>query len=81
MPEDEVDVVVSVSDNRLDQLDQVVEELRAAGLRVRSTQERLGTVTGSVPAAGLDALSNVAGVDFVEQDRELRLPPPDSEIQ
>jgi hypothetical protein len=79
--EAEIDVVVSVRDDHLDHLDRVVDDLRAAGLHVRDRLERLGTVTGSVPAGSLDSLSAIDGVDAVEQEREFHLPPPDSDVQ
>jgi hypothetical protein len=79
--EAEVDVVVSVSDEHLDHLDDVVSELRAAGLHVHETLGRLGTVIGSVPSAQLSSLSDIEGVASVEPDREYRLPPPDSDVQ
>ncbi len=79
--EAEIDVVVSVKDDHLDHLDRVVADLRAAGLHVRDRLERLGAVTGSVPAGRLDSLSAIDGVDAVEQEREFQLPPPDSDVQ
>lgn len=77
----QVDVVVSVSDGHLDDLDGVVERLRAAGLHVHDTLGGLGTVIGSVPSARLASLSAIDGVDSVERDRSYQLPPPDADIQ
>lgn len=77
----EVGVVVSVDDAHLDHLDQVVQDLRAAGLQVRDTLGGLGTVIGSVPAAQLSSLWSVDGVDSVERERSYGLPPPDADVQ
>ena len=38
-------------------------------------------LTGSIAAEKLDRLREVAGVEDVETQREVRIPPPDSEVQ
>ena len=74
-------VVISVADDRVDDLREVVDALRAAGLRVHEVLDSVGVVTGTVDGAALGALSTVPGVIDVERSRLYELPPPDSPVQ
>ncbi|MBK1782915.1 hypothetical protein [Prauserella cavernicola] len=65
-------VIVSVTDEQLAALDDVVSHLRDAGMAVEDVQELLGTVTGSVEPAALAALQDVPGVADVELQRDVR---------
>ncbi|MFF5987436.1 hypothetical protein [Prauserella flavalba] len=66
-------VIVSVADENLGTLDDVVSDLRQAGMSVDGVQELLGTVTGSVDAdTVLAALQDVPGVADVELQRDVR---------
>jgi hypothetical protein len=76
-----VGVVVSVADDHLGELTEVVEGLRRAGLRVDSVLDAVGMITGTAADADLDALESVPGVVEVERDQVVQLPPPDAEIQ
>lgn len=76
-----VQVTVSVDDAHLEQIDQVAEQLKAAGLDVEQTMSTLGIVTGSVDSDKMSDLSEVTGVDSVEVDRTITLPPPGSDVQ
>lgn len=69
-------VIVSVADDRLGALADVVAALRRAGLRVDEVLEPLGMVTGTVAADGMAALGAVPGVAEVERQRGVRLDPP-----
>lgn len=77
----EEQVVISVADDQLQRLSEVVEELREAGLRVAEVLESAGVVTGTVDGAAVAALSTVPGVLDVERSRVYELPPPDSPVQ
>jgi hypothetical protein len=81
MRDDDVDLIVSVSDDQAGGFHQVVERLRRAGLRVTGEQPMLGTLTGRMAAGGIDALAALPGVAAVERAREYQLPPRDSELQ
>jgi hypothetical protein len=72
-------VLVSI-DDRSEAL-AVVERLRAAGLEEDQVMAALGTVTGSIDPARVDALRAVEGVAEVEPAREHQLPPPDADLQ
>lgn len=55
--------------------------LRAAGLEVAEELPAIGTVTGSVTADRLAGLADVPGVEAVDADRDIGLPPPASPLQ
>jgi hypothetical protein len=78
---DAVDVMVSVADDRLANLDEVVAGLRRAGLNVGEVLEAAGTVTGTVDPDAIDALCAVPGVVDVERQRDYQIAPPDSDVQ
>ena len=76
-----VKVTISIGDAHLEQIDQVVDQLKAKGLDVEQTMATLGIVTGSVDSDKLSALSKVAGVDSVQKEKTVNLPPPGSDVQ
>ncbi len=76
-----VGVVVSVADDHLGELTEVVEGLRRAGLRVDDVLDAVGMITGTVADTDLDALESVPGVIEVERNQAFQLPSPDAEIQ
>jgi prophage DNA circulation protein len=67
-------VVISVADDQVADLDSVVEALRQAGLRVSEVLDSVGVVTGTVDGDALGTLSTVPGVAEVERSREFQLP-------
>ena len=81
MPDDDVELMVSVADEHLGRFPEVVETLRKAGLRVISEQPTLGTLTGKIAAGGVDALASLQGVAGVEPAGGYQLPPPESDLQ
>ena len=78
---DKVQVTVSIDDAHLEQIDQVSNQLEAAGLTIEQTLSTVGVVTGSVDSDKMSALSEVTGVDSVEIDQTITLPPPGSDVQ
>jgi hypothetical protein len=78
---DKVQVLVSVDDEHLPKMRQVVERCKAAGLDVEQSLDQIGTITGSVDSGKIGALSKVAGVASVERAGEYDVGPPDSELQ
>ncbi|MBD0270305.1 MAG: ketohydroxyglutarate aldolase [Acetobacteraceae bacterium] len=77
----EVKVSVSVDDSHLERLDEVARAAEAAGMTVHGRQATIGVLTGSIAQDKLDKLRSVPGVEDVETQREVRVPPPDSEVQ
>ncbi len=76
-----VQVTISIDDAHLEQIDQVADQLKAAGLDVDQAMSTLGIVTGSVDSDKMSALSEVEGVGSVEVDKTITLPPPGSDVQ
>lgn len=74
-------IVVSVDDDHLGQIDEVVGRLQAAGMRVEQVLHAVGVITGSVDNPALAQLDAVTGVAAVEPQRTYRLPPPDADVQ
>ncbi|MEU6256342.1 hypothetical protein [Streptomyces sp. NPDC047043] len=73
-----VGVVLAVDPDRFAE---VVEALRRAGLTVTGEQPILGTLSGTVAADRVPALEAVDGVDSVDRELTIELPPPDAPIQ
>ena len=78
---DNVRVNITIKDAHLEQMDQVTADLKTAGLEVEQTLSTLGIITGTVASEKLSSLSEVEGVDAVEADRSINLPPPGSGVQ
>lgn len=66
----EVGVLVSVTDDHLDRLLEVSEQLQSRGMRVNQLLDQLGIITGSIDSTKIDDLQNVEGVSHVEQEQE-----------
>ncbi|MFH8800740.1 hypothetical protein ACH4F6_14255 [Streptomyces sp. NPDC017936] len=73
-----VGVVLAVDPDRFTE---VVEALRRAGLTVTGEQPVVGTLSGTVAEDRVEALRAVDGVDAVDRERTVRLPPPDAPVQ
>ena len=71
----EEQVVISVADDQVGDMQTVVEALRHAGLRVSEVLTSVGVVTGTVDGNALSNLSTVPGVAEVERSRVFQLPP------
>lgn len=79
MPDE--DVNVSVADDHLGKMDEVVERMERAGLRVEQRLDAIGVVSGTIDAARVEHLENVGGVASVERSRQVSIPPPQDETQ
>lgn len=73
-----VGVILAVDPDRFAE---VVDALRRAGLTVTGEQPILGTLSGTVAADRIPALQAVDGVESLDLERIVQLPPPDSPIQ
>ena len=76
-----IEIVVSVDDENLGRLDEIVAALERIGMRVEHRMPSLGTVSGVADEALVDALRAVAGVEAVEAAQAFGIPPPDSDVQ
>ncbi|MGW1168040.1 hypothetical protein [Streptomyces sp. NPDC002550] len=77
-PSEPVGVILAVDPDRFAE---VVEALRRAGLTVTTEQPIVGTLSGTVAEDRIPALAALDGVESVDRERTVRLPPPDSPIQ
>ncbi|WP_221335207.1 hypothetical protein [Streptomyces sp. EAS-AB2608] len=73
-----VDVVLSVDPGRFAE---TIRAAQAAGLTVTSEQPLIGTAAGTIAEDRIPLLRAVDGVEAVERDRTVRLPPPESPVQ
>ncbi|MDT0610448.1 hypothetical protein [Streptomyces lancefieldiae] len=64
-----------------DRFAEVVEVLRHVGLTVTGEQPILGTLSGTIVEDRVPALEAVDGVESVDRERTVQLPPPDAPIQ
>jgi hypothetical protein len=76
-----VDVIVTVAGEHREQIEQVADALRTAGLQVTQVLAQIGQVTGTVQGDRLDALRTVDGVQSVARSGEVRIAPPGSPVQ
>ncbi|HEY9422542.1 MAG TPA: ketohydroxyglutarate aldolase [Thermoanaerobaculia bacterium] len=76
-----VQVLVSVDDQHLPHIQEVVKHCKAAGLSVEQTLDKVGTITGSISPRKLSALSKVSGIASVERSQDYEIAPPDSDVQ
>ncbi|MFI1392674.1 hypothetical protein [Streptomyces griseoaurantiacus] len=70
-----VGVVLAVEPDRFTE---VVEALQRAGLTVTSEQPNLGTLSGTVVKNRIPVLEAIDGVASIDEERTIRLPPPDA---
>lgn len=78
---DEVAVVVSVDDEHFESFEEVIAACESRGLHVQGRLDLLGVATGSVQGKLIAGLKAIPGVKAVEADAEVRIAPPESEIQ
>jgi hypothetical protein len=76
-----VKITISVADEKMDRMSDVVADLKKAGVNVEQTLDSIGTIVASVDEANLASVSQVPGVGSVEREGTFQLPPPDSDVQ
>ena len=74
-------ITISVTDDAIDRIDEVVAALEGGGMHVDQVLRPIGVITGSADTQRVQALSTVAGVASVEPQRTVQLPPPDADVQ
>lgn len=72
-------VSITVDEEHLAALPEVVEALRERGMQVEAVLESLGMVTGSAP--DVETLRQVEGVSAVDAVMEHHVPPPEDDVQ
>lgn len=76
-----VQISVSVNNDRLAQIEQISQQLQSSGMDVQQTLSSIGVITGSIDSDLLNSLSQIDGVQSVEQQQGYQLAPPSSDIQ
>jgi hypothetical protein len=76
-----VNLLISIDENYIDKMPEVVENLQSVGLQVEQSMQEVGVVTGSCEQAKVAAISQVEGVSEVETERQYQIAPPNSNIQ
>lgn len=64
-----VQITVMVADEHKADMGRVARDLKKKGFVLAESLNEIGVLTGSVPAAGVTALSAVPGVSAVEENR------------
>ncbi|WP_218221752.1 hypothetical protein [Nesterenkonia sp. Act20] len=74
--------IITVDDQHLETMDEVVSELEASGLVIDKVLRSLGQITGHTKeAAGAANLAGVPGVASADNSRRHQIAPPDAEVQ
>lgn len=76
-----VNLSISVDDDHMTKIAEVVQNLKKAGMKVENLLDQLGIVTGWCESEKVAKLSQVEGVSDVESERAVQLAPPTSHIQ
>ena len=74
-------VIVTVTDAALKNIKTVASQLKAKGMKVDQVLPVTGVISGSCQVGKEAALRAVKGVHSVEEEAQVQLPPPDSEVQ
>jgi hypothetical protein len=73
----DIQLQVTVDRTHRNNLADVADRLRAAGMKVDQELASIGVLTGSADAAKVEALGEVEGVVSVEPQATYQLPPPE----
>lgn len=76
-----VKLSVSVDDQHMSKFSEIVKKVEKAGMKVDEKHKDIGVVNGSIEKDKIDSLRKVEGVEHVEEEREIRIPPPYSDVQ
>lgn len=80
-PDESHDVVITVADENLADIEGLAQKLAAKGLGNANVLASAGLITGSAAPQALAGLEAEPGVTAVEAAGGVQIPPPDSEIQ
>ncbi len=74
-------IIVTVSDDALQNIHQIAAKLGAKGMKVDRILPVTGVIAGSSPPSKMPALQKIEGILSVEEEVTTELPPPDSPVQ
>jgi hypothetical protein len=77
-----VEVIVTIGQDRMENLKQIASELQSRGLHITNEPlENLGMISGMAESTSIEQLKQVNGVTAVEKVGTVQIPPPDSDVQ
>jgi isopropylmalate/homocitrate/citramalate synthase len=76
-----ISLTIAVSDECLDNILEVAQNLRSVGMQVVQIMDTVGVITGSIEQSRVATVSTIEGVESVESTRSYQVPPPGSSIQ
>ena len=74
-------MIVTVTDAKLDKIELVATSLRAKGMSIEKVLPKTGVITGSCTPSTMNNLRKVEGVESVEHEAVAVLPPAGSPVQ
>jgi hypothetical protein len=74
-------VIVTITDDGLKDITEIARKLTEHGMIVQQVLPITGVISGICSSASKAALGKIHGVHSVEDDVQVQLAPPDSEIQ
>ncbi|MGH8547659.1 MAG: hypothetical protein ACRERU_03470 [Methylococcales bacterium] len=77
----DLEVVVTIDDAYLNQMQTIVDQLEAQGLKVLQSMTGIGVIAGTIRPEACARLQMIMGVKAVEPSGSVQLAPPDSEVQ
>ena len=81
MPKKTKPIIVTVTDDALNKIDDLAAQLTAKGMKVDRVMPLTGVIAGSAASTKMSGLRKVKGVMSVEEEVTAELPPPDSSVQ
>ena len=76
-----IGITVTVDADHLDDIEAVGAALRLRGMRVDQVLHTIGIISGAVGEEDRAAIESVPGVQSVETENTIRIPPPDANPQ
>ncbi|WP_038020943.1 hypothetical protein [Synechocystis sp. PCC 7509] len=70
----DIQIIISVNDEHLSQILEIVEKLTNAGMNVDNFMPTVGVITGSVDSTKVTTLEQINGVAHVELATEFQIP-------
>jgi hypothetical protein len=76
-----VKLSISVDEEHISRFSEVVKKVEKAGLKVDAKHKDIGVVNGSIERDKIESLRKVDGVEHIEEERQVRIPPSDNDLQ
>jgi hypothetical protein len=73
-------IIVTVTDAALDNIQTIAHQLTAKGMNVDQVLPITGVISGSCPEGKEAALRAVGGVQSVEEEAQVQIPSPESDV-